>query len=83
MVPPQGVLHELLRATEEKRPAALVTVVDAEGSRARALGRRAVIWELGQRVEVRGALGLGDLEQPALDAARQVLETRRSSLVDV
>ncbi|MFZ5915358.1 MAG: XdhC family protein [Chloroflexota bacterium] len=79
----EKVLGWLLEALDERRPAALVTVVRAEGSLADALGRRVVIWELGQRVEVRGALGLGDLEQPALDAARQVLETRRSSLVDV
>lgn len=77
------VLNHLLEALEQRRPAALVRVVRAEGALAGSLGRRALIWELGQHVEVRGALGLDELEQPAMDAAWQVLETRRSGLVEV
>jgi xanthine dehydrogenase accessory factor len=77
------VLNHLLEALDERRPAALVTVVRAEGAPGDALGRRAVIWELGQHVEVRGDLGLGEWEQAAIDAAWEVLETRRSRLVDV
>ena len=77
------VLQELLGALHRRRPVALVTVVCAEGSLADALGSRAVIWQLGQHVEVRGDLGLGSLEAQAVDAAQQVLETRRSKLVDV
>lgn len=76
-------LRALLDALEQRRPAALVTVVRAEGTLADALGRRAVIWALGQHAESRGDLGLGDLEAQAVDAAWQVLETRRSQLVDV
>ena len=77
------VLQELLDALDKRRPAALVTVVRAEGSLAGALGRRAVIWELGQHVEVRSDLDLGNLEAQAIDAAWKVLGTRRSRLVDV
>jgi xanthine dehydrogenase accessory factor len=77
------VLKELLDALEQRRPVALVTVVRAEGSLASALGRRAVIWELGQHVETRGRLDLGSLEAWAIDAAWKVFETRRSKLVDV
>jgi xanthine/CO dehydrogenase XdhC/CoxF family maturation factor len=77
------VLRELLYALDTGRPVALVTVVLAEGSLTDTLGRRAVVWELGQHVEVRGDLGLGDLEAQARDAAWKVLETRRSKLIEV
>ena len=83
MSPLGKVLPELLDALEQRRPAALVTIVLAEGTLADALGRRAVIWALGQHAEVRGDLGLGDLEAQAIDAAWQVLEARRSKLIDV
>jgi xanthine dehydrogenase accessory factor len=79
----ERVLRELLNALDQRRPVAMVTVVLAEGSLAGTLGRRAVIWELGQHVEVRGDLGLGTLEAQARDAAWKVLETRRSKLIDV
>lgn len=79
----EKVLQALLDALEQRRPAALVTVVHAEGALADALGRRAVIWALGQHAEVRGDLGLGELEAQAIDAAWEVLESRRSKLKDV
>jgi xanthine dehydrogenase accessory factor len=83
-VSPSGkVLPELLDALEQRRPTALVTIVLAEGSLAGALGHRAVIWALGQHAEVRGSLGLDDVEAQAIDTAWQVLEARRSKLVDV
>jgi len=77
------VLRKLLDALDQRRPVALVTVVRADGAVADALGRRAVIWGLGQHAEARGNLGLGNLEAQAVDAVWQVLETRRSKLVDV
>jgi len=80
---PMKVLKALLAALDRHQPVALVTVVRAEGPLATALGRRAVIWELGQHVESQGNLGLGHMEAAALDAAWKVLETRRSKLVDV
>ena len=64
----EKVLRELLNALDQRRPVAMLTVVLAEGSLAGTLGRRAVIWELGQHVEVRGDLGLGILEAQARDA---------------
>ncbi len=79
----EKVLLSLLDALDKRRPVALATVVRAEGSLAGALGRRAVIWELGQCVETRGGLSLGSLEAQALDAAWKALETRRSQLVEV
>ncbi|OQY25527.1 MAG: hypothetical protein B6I34_01915 [Anaerolineaceae bacterium 4572_32.1] len=78
---PDEVLPELLRALDEQRPAALLTVVRAEGSLAGALGRRAVIWELGQHAELRGDLALGDLEAEAIETAWDALAARRSKLV--
>jgi len=83
MKPSDRVLPALLEALEARRPVALVTVVQAGGTLAGALGRRAVIWALGQHVETRGDLGLGEAQAGALDAAWNVLATRRSQLVDV
>lgn len=79
----EKVLRELLNALDQQRAVALVTVVRAEGSLASAMGRRAVIWELGQHAETRGDLGLGNLEAQAIDAAWKVLEARRSRLLNV
>lgn len=79
----EKVLQSLLDALDKRQPVALVTVVRAEGALAGALGRRAAIWELGQHIEMRGDLGLGEAQAQALDAAWNVLATRRSQLVDV
>lgn len=77
------VLQKLLDALNQQRPVALVTVVRAEGSLSGALGRRAVIWKLDQHTRVQGYLGLVAQEPAAINAAWEVLETRRSRLVDV
>ena len=77
------ILPELLRALDEHRPAALLTVVRAEGVLGNALGHRAVIWELSQHAELRGELALGDLEAEALETAWGALAARRTKLVDV
>jgi xanthine dehydrogenase accessory factor len=80
---PEKVLRELLAALDKRRPTALVTVIRAEGSLAGATGRRVAIWERGQHVEASGDLGLNNLEAQAIEAAGDVLRTRRSKLVDV
>jgi xanthine dehydrogenase accessory factor len=79
--PSQGaatLLAELLKSIDEGRSVAMVTVVQASGDYAAALGQRALVW---LDRDPLGSLKLGELEARALDDATQSLIQRRPQML--
>ena len=74
----QALLAELLKAIDDRRAVALVTVVKAAGDYAAALGRHALVW---LDREPMGILNLGELEAHTLADASQALNQRRPQLL--
>jgi xanthine dehydrogenase accessory factor len=74
----QQVLVELLKSIDEHRAVAMVTVVEAGGEYAAALGRRALVW---LDRDPLGSLNLGTLEARALTDATQALAQRRPQML--
>lgn len=74
------VLEQLLSALDRGEPAALLTVVEADGDFALSLGRHCLIWSEQNRNPV-GDLGIGDLAGQALHDARQALDRREHRLL--
>ena len=72
------LLAELLKSIDEGRSVAMVTVVQASGDYAAALGQRALVW---LDRDPLGSLKLGELEARALDDATQSLIQRRPQML--
>ncbi len=72
------LLAELLKSIDEGRSVAMVTVVQASGDYAAALGQRALVW---LDRDPLGSLRLGELEARALDDATQSLMQRRPQML--
>jgi len=73
-----SLITALLTALEAKESVALLTVVQANGAYADALGSRAVLRPTGDSA---GKLGLGQLTEQVLTEARQSLHSRRPRLL--
>ncbi len=72
------LLNKLLASVTSNESVALITVVEATGPYANALGNRALVWLDKEPV---GELALGPLEKRILHDARQCLATRRPQLL--
>lgn len=72
------LLTRLLASIDAKESVALVTVVQAGGAFAAAVGRRALVWP---DKEPAGSLGLGHLEPRVLAEARQCLSARKPQIL--
>ena len=72
------LLDKLLASVTSNESVALITVVEATGPYANALGNRALVWLDKEPV---GELALGPLEKRILHDARQCLATRRPQML--
>jgi xanthine dehydrogenase accessory factor len=76
------VLEALLASIEKREAAALVSVVEASGEFAAALGRHMVVWPDEERTPV-GDLRLGELSADALRESRQAIAENRHRHVEL